>query len=293
MEISDRLIEDVLGEPIRIKNVAPVFGGDINSSYRISLSDGRSLFIKTNTREAYDNFEAERIGLDAIYATGTIKVPKLIGSGLADDGAFLLMEYVESVGRKKDFWENFGHTLASMHQADTTRFIKEGKFGFDSDNYIGSGRQINTPKESWITFFRECRLLPQIKRAERYFDDNEKRAFEKLLSHLDDILCEPDSPSLIHGDLWSGNFITGNDGEAWLIDPAVYVGDSEADIAMTELFGGYDFRFYESYKESGLLRAGYEDRRDLYNLYHMLNHLNLFGSGYLPAVMQILSKYTC
>ncbi len=292
MEISDRLIEEVSGEPIRIKNVTPVFGGDINSSYRITLADGRSLFIKTNTKEAYDNFEAERIGLDAIHATGTIKVPKLIGSGLADDGAFLLMEFVEPSGRKKDFWENFGHALAGMHKAGTSQFVKDGKFGFDSDNYIGSSRQINTPKDSWITFFRECRLLPQIKRAERYFDDREMKQFDYLLSHLDDLIIEPDAPSLIHGDLWSGNFITGDDGEAWLIDPAVYVGDPEADIAMTELFGGYDFRFYESYKESGLLRAGYSDRRDLYNLYHMLNHLNLFGSGYLPSVIRILQKYS-
>ncbi|MCR4787233.1 MAG: fructosamine kinase family protein [Lachnospiraceae bacterium] len=291
MVISEGLIERALGEPVGINAVDPVFGGDINRSYRIELSNGRELFIKTNRKEVYDMFEAERTGLNAISSTDAIKVPNIICSGKTDDGAYLLMDFVKGAGRKKDFWERFGRALSKMHEADASSFVNGGRFGFLSDNYIGSGRQINSPKENWIDFFRECRLIPQIRLADRYFGADEKRRFDRLLSHLDDILCEPEKPSLIHGDLWSGNFIVGDDGDAWLIDPATYVGDPEADIAMTELFGGYDSRFYDSYRESGSLREGYKDRRDLYNIYHMLNHLNLFGGGYLPSVMRILNRY--
>ena len=111
------------------------------------------------------------------------------------------------------------------------------------------------------------------------------------MANLDRYLVEPEKPSLVHGDLWSGNFITGSDGQAWLIDPAVYVGHAEADLAMTELFGGFHPRFYAAYREVNPLQPGYEQRRDLYNLYHLLNHLNLFGRGYLSSVLRILSRY--
>ena len=152
-------------------------------------------------------------------------------------------------------------------------------------------RQINTPHESWITFFRDCRLLPQLQAASRFFDAADFRKITWLLDHLADFLTEPDCPSLLHGDLWAGNVMTGNDKRAWLIDPAVSVGHAEADIAMTELFGGFPAAFYGAYQEAGILQPDYRQRRDLYNLYHLLNHLNMFGGGYLPSVKRIVERY--
>ena len=142
-----------------------------------------------------------------------------------------------------------------------------------------------------MDFFRDCRLIPQMEMAGRYFDSSHRADFRRLLDRLPDLLPEPKAPSLLHGDLWSGNFITGTDGRAWLIDPAVYVGHAEADLAMTELFGGFSDRFYAAYREVSPLDPGYRERRDLYNLYHLLNHLNLFGAGYLSSVMEIVRRY--
>ena len=143
----------------------------------------------------------------------------------------------------------------------------------------------------WIPFFRERRLLPQLRRGEGYLDEKDRRCAEKLLARLEELLPEPEAPSLLHGDLWSGNYITGPDGRAWLIDPAAYVGHREADLAMTELFGGYPAAFYDAYREAWPLQPGYEQRREIYNLYHLLNHLNLFGPSYLGSVRQILRRY--
>ena len=178
-----------------------------------------------------------------------------------------------------------------MHQAETSALLSEGRFGLDRDNYIGAGEQINTPKASWVDFFRECRLSVQLRRASHYFDHNLLALSSRLLDRLSELLTEPASPALLHGDLWSGNYIEGSDGKAWLIDPAVYLGHPEADLAMTELFGRFHPGFYRAYQEESPLQAGYEDRRDLYNLYHLLNHLNLFGPSYLSAVAGIIRRY--
>ena len=170
-------------------------------------------------------------------------------------------------------------------------FLSDGIYGFKNDNYIGASKQINKPKSSWITFFRECRLEPQFKMAERYFDNGFIRDAINLMEKLDKILIEPIKPSLLHGDLWSGNIMTGSNGKAMLIDPAVYVGHAEADFAMTELFGSLPRAFYKAYEEVNPLQPGYKERRDLYNLYHLLNHLNLFGSSYLFSVIQSVKRY--
>ena len=176
-----------------------------------------------------------------------------------------------------------------MHRADC-RHLAEG-FGFPEDNYIGATPQKNTPMTRWVDFFRECRLLPQIKMADQYFDTNTRRLCAKLLDHLDSFLPEPEFPSLLHGDLWSGNSAPGPDGKAWIFDPAAYVGHHEAELAMTELFGRCPEEFYRAYSEITPIDSGYRDRRDLYNLYHLLNHLNLFGGSYLGSVQQILRRY--
>lgn len=287
----DEVIKRVYGADIYVADRKRAFGGDINEAFFLKLSDGQLVFLKENEKRNKGFFSAEVEGLKAIAETNTIGVPTVHAYGIYGDKSFLLMENLKAGDKTKDFWECFGHELANMHRASSAFLLLEKRYGFHQDNYIGAGFQKNTGKDFWIEFFRDCRLLPQVDRARQALSTGDIRRIEKLMEHLDNYLIEPEHPSVLHGDLWSGNFLVGPDGKAWLIDPAVYVGCSEADIAMTELFGGFSGAFYSAYRESGLLLPGYEDRRDLYNLYHMLNHLNLFGGSYLYAVERIISRY--
>ena len=279
------------GKDVTVVDRQVVHGGDANEAYRLILSDGGSLFLKANSISNADFFRAEAEGIAAIKSTKAVRVPDIYAVGTDDGYSFLLMEYIERAYYAPDFWENLGICLANMHMADASAFVPGGKYGFQSDNYIGAGAQKNTPKSGWIEFFSECRLRPQFELASKYFDDDTIKHASKLLDNLDRYLFEPEKPSLLHGDPWSGNFMTDEKGDPLLIDPAVYVGCNEADIAMTELFGGFDRRFYESYFSVIDQVPGYSDRRDLYNLYHLTNHLNLFGSTYLSAVVRTIEKY--
>ena len=272
-----------------MKYSEPVSGGDINESYRLTLENGENVFMKMNLGADESFFKAEADGLRAIAGTGAISVPEALCYGMDNGRAFLLLELISSGRKKSDFWEQFGRALAAMHLADASRYVSG--YGFAADNYIGSSIQKNTPHSSWISFFRDCRLMPQFKMAEKYFDSSERKMIIKFLGRLDTLLIEPDRPSLLHGDLWSGNFMTDHEGNAVLIDPASYVGSAEADIAMTQLFGGFDSRFYSAYLEVYPMQPGYSDRRDIYDLYHLLNHLNLFGMPYLSAVKRIIERY--
>ena len=265
-----------------------VSGGDINRAYRLAAG-GRYIFMKANRRENLPFFEAETDGLRALAETETIRVPAVLACGTDRQyGAFLLLEWSQGIPAE-NFFENFAHRLALMHRADTGRFVKG--FGFRRDNFIGASKQENTAEESWVVFYRDHRLVPQIRKAQDWFDSADRKRIGTLLEHLENYLPEPVFPSLLHGDLWSGNYLTGNDGEAWLIDPAVYVGHYEAELAMTELFGGFPHAFYEAYREVNPIDGEYRERRDLYNLYHLLNHLNLFGGVYLESVRHILRFY--
>lgn len=294
-------ITTLFGENVQIERGFPVQGGDINKSYGIQLSNRNLLFMKSNEKSKVDFFVKEAHNLKAIAKTNTIATPKILGFGTEDGEevgySFLLLDFVELGNLDADFWENFAETLGNMHKSTTEAFISkedlaEGKiFGFYEDNYIGKTKQINSPKITWVDFFRENRLAPQFKMAEKYFSTEDFKLIDKLLDNLADFLIEPRSPSLLHGDLWAGNVMCDTKPQAMLIDPACYVGHPEADIAMTELFGGFSDRFYAAYKNTGLLQPQYEERRDLYNLYHLLNHLNMFGESYLPAVKSILEKY--
>ena len=281
-------VREIFGEARSVEKRRYVSGGDINEACVLTLDDGSFLFMKSNSAAALSNFRAEAEGLRRIRETGAIGVPQVLGTGTDEGSSFLLMEYIIGGRRVSHYWETFAAELAAMHRADSSRDLP---YGLETDNWIGARKQINTPKSSWIAFFRDCRLAPQFASAARYFSVEDRTRIDDLLSHLDRFLVEPAGPSLVHGDLWSGNTITGNDGKGWLIDPAVYYGHPEADIAMTELFGGFPPAFYDAYEETGMLQPGYEDRRDLYNLYQLLNHLNMFGSGYLPGVKRILKRY--
>ena len=284
----------IFGENTSIVSSSYVGGGDINDAKLISLSNGERVFLKSNRGKAVDLFIAEAEGLAAIERTGAISVPKVLALGKDNmHGSFLIMEYIESAPKIGSFWTEFADDLAAMHRADTSElgFVQGGLYGFYMDNIIGSSSQKNTPYDSWIDFFREKRLMHLFGKTSHYYDSNMHKRINIFLDNLDRWLVEPVQPSLLHGDLWSGNFIVGNDGKAWLIDPAVYVGHAEADIAMTELFGGFSGEFYREYGLRGLLMEGYHDRRDIYNLYHLLNHLKLFGGSYYGSVERIVRHY--
>lgn len=287
----DEAIAEIFGDDLRIVGKARVYGGDINQSYKLTLSDGSTVFMKTNAVKNLPFFEAEANGLEALRQTGSIGVVKVIGIGADKDMSFLLLEYLKGAAKLERYWEVFGRELAELHRAKCGQITPNGRYGFYEDNFIGATPQKNTPMMSWVDFFRENRLLVQIKMAERYFDPKTRRGFTRLLDNLDSYLCEPECPSLIHGDLWSGNSSPGPDGKAWIYDPAAYVGHHEAELAMTELFGRCPEEFYRAYSEVTPIDSGYRERRELYNLYHLLNHLNLFGGSYLGSVKQILSRY--
>lgn len=284
-------LEKCFGAGVSVSERRPVSGGDINRAYALTLSNGMRLFMKANRKENRDFFRAEAEGLEAMRRTGTICVPEVLAAGWDADGSFLLMGFIEEGRRSKASSEELGRRLAAMHKADTSGFVKGGKFGFLRDNYIGAGVQINTPAETWAEFFAQKRLVPQFERAAGYWDKAFRKKIEALVAGADRILTEPEHPSLLHGDLWAGNYMIDRSGTPWLIDPAAYVGHAEADLAMTELFGGFDRAFYDAYKEAAGIDAGYRGRRDFYNLYHLLNHLNLFGGSYLYAVKEIVDRY--
>ena len=295
---------DLFGNSVAITETDRLSGGDINKAYALTLNTGDKIFMKANAKINAAFFTAEAAGLTAIASTKAISTPKIICTG-TDDGedvgySFLLLEYIKSSGKIKTYWETFAQELAVMHKADVATVVSTPStssgtvgtaFGFSQDNFIGARPQQNTPASSWVSFFREQRLAPQFKAADSYFTPADREKITKLLDNLDRFLIEPEQPSLLHGDLWSGNVMCGCDGKAMLIDPACYVGHREADLAMTELFGGFPQSFYDAYKEAFPLQPGYEERRDLYNLYQLLNHLNLFGPTYLEPVLSIISEY--
>ena len=279
-------VRDLYGNERTVSARRSIAGGDINEACALTLDDGTTLFMKYNAPDALSNLEAEAAGLKEIAATGTIGVARPLGLGRDYSCSFLLLDFIAGGPRISDYWETFAGELAAMHKAEVSH--PEVGYGFYMDNFIGMRRQINTPHDKWIPFFRDCRLKPQFEAAAHYFGQTDRRRIEHFLSHLDEYLVEPEKPALLHGDLWAGNHMTGNDGKGWLIDPAVYYGHPEADLAMTELFGGFPRAFYEAYKEYGGLSPDYKDRKDIYNLYQLLNHLNMFGGGYYEAVRGVL-----
>lgn len=285
----------LFGNSISIIQTDRLSGGDINKAYALHLNNGKTIFMKANAKENIKFFKAEANCLSAIASTKTINTPEILCTG-TDNGeevgySFLFLDFIEPAEKKSDYWETFAQELAAMHKSETIDFTNNGKFGFIEDNFIGAKPQKNTTNNSWISFFRENRLMPQFKAAESFFNEKDFSNITKLLDHLEDFLIEPEKPSLLHGDLWNGNSICGSDGKAWLIDPASYVGHAEADLAMTELFGGFPEAFYNAYREVNPLQSEYEKRRDLYNLYHLLNHLNMFGQSYLNPVKTIIAEY--
>lgn len=290
-ETLEAVLEQATGEGAKISGSRPVGGGCIHDGRIVSLADGRRFFVKTNSSPPPQIFECEAQGLRALEEAGELRVPRVIAVGDGEEEPpFLVLEAIAPGRRGEGFFETFGRRFAELHQKATAE-----RFGFARDNYIGSTPQPNRWCDDWCEFWRRHRLGFQLDLARRrgLSDRTLDRAGDALLERLEELIGEPaEPPVLLHGDLWGGNYMVDDNGAPVLIDPAVYYGRREADLAMTRLFGGFDARFYAAYEEAWPLAPGAEARLDVYKLYHLLNHLNLFGGGYRSSCIEILRRYT-
>ncbi|BAN36221.1 fructosamine/Ketosamine-3-kinase [Sulfuricella denitrificans skB26] len=280
-----KAIRVATGEEFAVRKCLAIGGGCINSTYIVE-DGGRCFFIKLNHASGLVMFEAEADGLREIAATGVIRVPNPVCTGVAADSAFLVLEAVDFSSGSKGRPEDLGRHLADMHRVSATQY------GWRRDNTIGSTPQVNTPTDNWPEFWRERRLRRQlVLAASNDYGGALQRKGERLLARLDGLFAGyAPMPSLLHGDLWGGNYAYSAAGEPVIFDPAVYYGDRETDLAMTELFGGFPAAFHAAYRESFPLDCGYPMRKTLYNLYHILNHLNMFGEGYLGQAEGMIEK---
>jgi fructosamine-3-kinase len=271
---------------IRAKHVVPVYGGDINKAYCIEDDNGL-YFLKINSAGLHPGmFAEEAAGLEALKAGSTMYIPTVMGHGNVQQQQYLLLEWVQQGSATANFWENFGGALAQMHRQ------AQPYFGWHCHNYIGSLPQFNTKHNNWQQFYTECRLLPLVQQlhAKGAFNKAIVNEAEKLCSKLSSLFPE-EPPALLHGDLWSGNFMATTNGHACLYDPAVYYGHREMDIGMSRLFGGFDRRFYEAYHYHYPLQPGWQQRLPLTQLYPVLVHALLFGGHYVQQAAGIIREF--
>lgn len=274
-----------LGVKIQINHAESIRGGDINETYKLSTNEG-PFFLKLNDARRYpDMFAKEYSGLETLRSTGAINIPRPICYGARNGRAFLLTTFMQKGGVVPDFWESFAASLGKLHQ-DT-----QPHFGFNEYNYIGSLKQYNTPYSSWAVFYAFNRLMPLGRQAydRHLLDKADIQQLEGICKRLPSIFPE-EKPALLHGDLWSGNFMVGPDGRACIYDPAVYYGHREMDLAMTRLFGGFDNKFYNSYQYLYPLASGWQQRIGICQLYPLLVHVILFGGNYVDDVREILKE---
>ena len=264
----------------------PVGGGSINETYRITAGE-RSFFCKINSLSTFPAlFDTEQKGLELLAKQAVIRVPQVAVCAYAGNEQILILEWIEQGLKTSTFWKSFGEQLAALHH------ITGSQFGLDSNNYMGALPQNNTPGNNWIDFFIQQRLQPQVQLAinRQLLEPAHARMFEKLYQRLGELFAaEP--AALLHGDLWSGNFLCDDMGKPVLIDPAVYYGHRNMDMAMTTLFGGFDALFYESYQYHFPLPANYRQQWELCNLYPLLIHLNLLGKSYLADILNKIRRY--
>ena len=278
-----RHITQTTEKPFEIEKSHPVSGGCINQGYAVS-GNGLIYFVKINQANQEAMFAAEALGLKQIHVTKTIRVPEPICWGIAEKSSYLVLEWLEFGGGNSQSWEKMGQNLAHLHQVSLS-----DRFGWHCNNTIGSTPQINTISNNWADFFAHQRIGYQLRLAKERggnFPDE-----DQVIPAISEILSQHQPhPSLVHGDLWSGNAAITVDGEPVILDPATYWGDREVDLAMTELFGGFPAAFYRGYNDVFPLDAGYQKRKTLYNLYHILNHFNLFGGGYASQANRMLQE---
>ena len=280
-------LEKILSEPI--KSTSSVSGGCIADSRKLQLDSGKVYFLKQLRGSSSGAFDAEERGLKELRKSGTVNVPEFVCKG----PDFLLLQWIEAgYSRSSSSMEMLGRQFAELHR------YRGKKFGFSEDNLLGDSPQSNKPSKegslSWADFYAENRLEFQTSLAVKngYATPEMRNLMENLIKKVPDLISgTEEEPSLLHGDLWSGNYLIDERGIPWLIDPAVYYGHREADLAMTSLFGGFSNTFYSAYKSAYPMAPGYAEREPLYQLYHLLNHLNLFGTGYYGQVISILRRY--
>lgn len=264
----------------------PLGGGDINDAHAVELSDGRRVFVKVNDGAPRTMFPAEARGLDWLREAEALRIPQVLAVSSVDgeEPPFLVLELLEPGRRVSGFDEELGRGLAALHRHGAPGF------GLDHDNFIGSLHQTNTPAEDWPTFYRARRLEPMLRRAS---DDGlvsraMREGFDELFGRLESVAGDAEPPARLHGDLWGGNLHVDEGGRPCLIDPAVHGGHREMDLAMMQLFGGFGARVFDAYDEAWPLTAGWRERVPLYQLYPLLVHVNLFGSGYVGSVERSL-----
>jgi protein-ribulosamine 3-kinase len=284
----NRLIEPLYGA--KVETSFAIGGGSINQTQVISLTNGQRVFCKQNPSPPVDFFLAETRGLKLLAQPKTgLRIPKPIAVQSGSHPRFLLLEYIESSTEDENFTEKLAISLAQLHRTSMEYY------GLDHDNYIGSTPQKNTLEKDGIAFFREQRInfQRQVARLSGLLPVAIDKKLDSLCDELGKFLnISGEKPALMHGDLWSGNYFPDSDGNPCIFDPAVYYGLREADLAMTELFGRLPQKFYDVYQEVFPMNPGYEERKDLFNLYHLLNHLNIFGNSYLSSVERVVNSYT-
>ncbi|MEW5757443.1 MAG: fructosamine kinase family protein [Pseudomonadota bacterium] len=278
-------IAETTGQPFQVESERAMGGGCINEAYLVAGA-GQQYFVKLNSADAREMFEAEAEGLRELAASRAIRVPAPICGGVAGAQAYLVLEYVALGSGGKDGQQRLGEQLAALHR------VQGKRFGWYRNNTIGATPQPNEYADDWCRFWQEHRIGFQLQRlAERGFGGRIQQRGERLLQAIPALLQgHRPTPSLLHGDLWSGNYAFDAHGAPVIFDPAVYYGDRETDLAMTELFGGFSPAFYQAYAAAFPFAEGYERRKVLYNLYHILNHANLFGGGYLGQAESMIDR---
>lgn len=285
MQFFEKALFESTGLELQVQEVHFKSGGCINNAVQLRTSAG-DFFLKWNENIEEDMFSVEANGLRLLRAGGSLLIPEVLGLGKIEEKHYLLLEYIDSRYQSENYWEQLGHGLAHQH-AHTLE-----QYGLDENNYIGRLPQNNERNSSWVDFFRDARLDVQLGLAiynglvSKEFVKKYKSLYPKLPQ-----LLQEEPPALLHGDLWSGNVMVGPAGEPCLIDPAVYFGHREVELAFTELFGGFDSPFYAAYNEVSPLEPGYNERKDIYNIYPLMVHVNLFGTSYLSGVERTINRY--
>jgi len=284
----DSIVSDIeanIGQSLARYNLSPVSGGSINTAYKLQ-ANGHYYFIKLNQPHLVSMFEAEAHGLEEMRALDCVRIPEVICVGQGDGHSYIVLEYIELGSLRGNSAKLLGRQLAQLHNHT------QAYFGWDINNTIGSTAQHNDREHDWSTFWQHHRLGAQLKFAARNgFNGHLQSKGQQLLENLHVFFAGyTPTPALLHGDLWGGNAGADSQGNPVIFDPACYYGDREADIAMTELFGGFGGDFFSAYQAEYPLDSGYKTRKTLYNLYHIINHLNLFGGGYLGQAESMIEQ---
>lgn len=281
----EQVLQTTLGALVHLKSSSLVAAGNYNQGIRLDSSEG-VFFLKINFDHEKHLLTKEAEGLEILRESTFLQVPRTFGSGRIGDYNYLLSEFIPTGRYQPDFWETLGLGIAHLHMTSAK------KFGLSEDNYIASLPQKNTASDNWSDFFIEQRLEPLLGKA--YFDRliplEFLKKFQSIYPQIQSIFPK-ETPALTHGDLWSGNVLCNNSGEPCLIDPAVYFGHREMDLAFSRLFGGFETNFYEAYESVFPLEPEFESRMGIYNLYPLLVHLNLFGTAYLPGIERIVNRF--